>query len=565
MRHAILVVLGALLFGAGLAHAANDTWATRTPIAALPFQAVDPNVADATRDASDPETPCIPAGADPLSHTVWFSYTTGANTEYVTVDARGNSYLALVAVYTGAPGGFRIETGGCGSGNNFNIMVGVPGLRLAPHTEYSFLVGVVNTNFAGGTLTFNLRASALYQVTKIADTNDGACDSDCSLREAIGAANANPGAVLIPAGHYTVTLPGVEDANAGGDFDLACGMGVYGAGMDTTTIDANTIDVVLDFDRALLGTCTLTLGDLTLTGGRALTGASGEMGGGGLRMPLGAHYPDADFIGLERVRITGNQAALQGGGAQLIAPAVIRDSRFDNNGFAFYGGGLAYLHNSYGFLDISGTTFDDNDARQDGGGLYLQGGSGRIVNSTFSNNHATHAGAGFIFDAAAGTLFVGSSTIANNNTTNMFTTGAGAGVRLESGAVTMINSIVANNVTANGADPPDCALGSATLGSHHDLVRTPDASCVFAGTGDVTGVDPVLAATLAAHGGPTPTLALSGGSPAVDTADPAGCVDASGIPLAHDQRGAGFPRTLGAACDKGAYELGAMIFANGFE
>src|SRR5687767_15647456 len=34
--------------------------------------------------------------------------------------------------------------------------------------------------------------SAIYTVTKIADTNDGACNSDCSLREAIAAANVTP-------------------------------------------------------------------------------------------------------------------------------------------------------------------------------------------------------------------------------------------------------------------------------------------------------------------------------------------------------------------------------------
>src|SRR6185436_8738425 len=33
-----------------------------------------------------------------------------------------------------------------------------------------------------------------YTVTKTADTNDGVCAADCSLREAIAAANANVGA-----------------------------------------------------------------------------------------------------------------------------------------------------------------------------------------------------------------------------------------------------------------------------------------------------------------------------------------------------------------------------------
>ncbi len=38
-----------------------------------------------------------------------------------------------------------------------------------------------------------------FPVTKTADTNDGTCDPDCSLREAIDAANTNPGADNGPA------------------------------------------------------------------------------------------------------------------------------------------------------------------------------------------------------------------------------------------------------------------------------------------------------------------------------------------------------------------------------
>src|SRR3990167_3557631 len=40
--------------------------------------------------------------------------------------------------------------------------------------------------------------AATYTVTKTADTSDGTCDADCSLREAIVAANANAGADTIP-------------------------------------------------------------------------------------------------------------------------------------------------------------------------------------------------------------------------------------------------------------------------------------------------------------------------------------------------------------------------------
>jgi CSLREA domain-containing protein len=37
-----------------------------------------------------------------------------------------------------------------------------------------------------------------FWVTKTADTNDGSCDPDCSLREAIDAANTNQGADDVP-------------------------------------------------------------------------------------------------------------------------------------------------------------------------------------------------------------------------------------------------------------------------------------------------------------------------------------------------------------------------------
>ncbi|HYU58187.1 MAG TPA: CSLREA domain-containing protein [Actinomycetota bacterium] len=41
-----------------------------------------------------------------------------------------------------------------------------------------------------------------FEVTKTADTYDGACDGDCSLREAVVAANDRSGAdvIVVPAG-----------------------------------------------------------------------------------------------------------------------------------------------------------------------------------------------------------------------------------------------------------------------------------------------------------------------------------------------------------------------------
>ena len=81
-------------------------------------------------------------------------------------------------------------------------------------------------------------------------------------------------------------------------------------------------------------------------------------------------------------------------------------------------------------------------------------------------------------------------------------------------------------------------------------------------------IDPRLL-PLADYGGPTPTLALDGTSPAVGAGNPMGCKDADGAPLLVDQRGQPRPRPVGTPCDIGAFELqfedGILIFSSRFE
>src|SRR4030095_3590474 len=47
------------------------------------------------------------------------------------------------------------------------------------------------------TIEWTARAQNTFVVTKTADTNDGVCDADCSLREAVVAANTNAGADVV--------------------------------------------------------------------------------------------------------------------------------------------------------------------------------------------------------------------------------------------------------------------------------------------------------------------------------------------------------------------------------
>lgn len=62
----------------------------------------------------------------------------------------------------------------------------------------------------------------------------------------------------------------------------------------------------------------------------------------------------------------------------------------------------------------------------------------------------------------------------------------------------------------------------------------------------------LLQGELADNGGPTPTISLLPGSPAIDAIPSASCLDHEGLPMSADQRGR--LRPIGAGCDIGAYE-----------
>ena len=113
-----------------------------------------------------------------------------------------------------------------------------------------------------------------------------------------------------------------------------------------------------------------------------------------------------------------------------------------------------------------------------------------------------------------------------------------------SSALTLVNTIVADNVSGG-----DCASPPTSLGHNLDT----DGTCGLGAGGDLSNVAPLLG-TLANNGGPTETHALQPGSPAIDAGDD------SAAP-ATDQRGVSRPQ--GPTSDIRAFELEAVITCNG--
>ena len=89
-----------------------------------------------------------------------------------------------------------------------------------------------------------------------------------------------------------------------------------------------------------------------------------------------------------------NTADWSGGGVFIWrTPLTISDSTFINNQADEYGGGLGYQNNSTETVMISNTTFEENTAGWDGGGIHFSGELMNLSNCTIQNNTAEN-GAG---------------------------------------------------------------------------------------------------------------------------------------------------------------------------
>jgi hypothetical protein len=200
-----------------------------------------------------------------------------------------------------------------------------------------------------------------------------------------------------------------------------------------------------------------------------------------------------------------------------------------------------------------------------GGGIYNDNGTVEVTNSTLSGNQATNAGgSGAGIYNKAGTVTLTNSTLsgnkANPSTTNydgsiLPAPGSGGGI-WNGGTVNVKNTIVAQNSAATGPD----VFGSFASGGYN-LIGDGTGSTGFTAVGDRVGtaaapIDPLLN-PLTNNGGPTQTVALQPGSPAINGGDPAFVLTSGPFigPPFYDQRGISpFNRVSGGIIDIGAFE-----------
>jgi parallel beta-helix repeat protein len=402
------------------------------------------------------------------------------------------------------------------------------------------------------------RLLALFFVTNTGDSGDG------SLRWAIDQANSKGGANTIDFSSLfntpqTITLTSGQLWLKNGTETItgpAAGLTVSAGNKNrvievaanvTANISALTITEgggSSDRGGGLLNLGTLSLANCTISGNAASPSDAFRGSGGGLynrgaatltnctvsgnkASGYGGGIANYGTVSLANCTVTGNKAGGYGGGLENHGPATLTNCTFASNaaGTSYYGGDL----DSDNTVDLFNCTFVNNTAGRYGGGLYNNGAVG-LTNCTFSSN-------------AAGSGYYGGGLYNNNVATLVSCTfngnaGKYGGGFYNNNRMSLTNTIVAGNTAASAG--PDVYGSVTSLG--HNLIGNTQGSSGW-GSSDLTNTNPRLA-PLGFYGGPTQTMALLTGSPAIHAGIVPGGVTA-------DQRGF----ALDNPADIGAFQV----------
>jgi predicted outer membrane repeat protein len=379
------------------------------------------------------------------------------------------------------------------------------------------------------TLFLTLVPAALAGHAWYVDGVNGSDNNNCQSRHHACKTISNALLLTVP-GDSVFVAPATYHESFGIPFNLK----IIGSGAKTTIIDArgfNSQVVVIGSEPK----AQVTLSGMTFRNG------SGPVDGGGIYNCFGTLTVIDSIITHNKISGSGS---LGYGGAIYNCPSstltLINTTISDNS--AEVGGAIC----TGGLLTIVHSTFSGNVARKQQGGAIANYGTLIITNSTFGGNSSGSGGRGGgilnggLFQSV-GTLFINNSTLSGNTAGD----GGGGGIfNVKGSTVALQNSILANNTGGN------C---HGTLNSRGYNLSS-DNSCSFDGAGDLNNIDPELG-PLQNNGGPTDTLALFPGSPAIDAGNPGGCTDGQGHLLKTDQRGMPRPDKEDASgCDIGAYE-----------
>jgi hypothetical protein len=355
-----------------------------------------------------------------------------------------------------------------------------------------------------------LAPTALASSTWYVDGVNGSDSNNCKTR--LHACKTIGHAISLVSSGDTI---GVGPATYTENLTIGFSLKLIGSGAKTTIIDGGRKGTVIGI---LSAGVRVKLASLTIRGGS---------GGGG----SGGGVSNDGTLNIINCTITRNNSRVGGG---------------------VYNGGT---------LRISDTTISGNGAFISGGGI-ANGGTLELVNSTIEGNVASGwvvSGGHFRGPSGGGIDNFGTSTISNTTIANnaaIFAPPVGPchifGPCYVSGMDIAGPTTIENSIVAKGVYPDGLNCSGAVNSKGYNL--SSDNTCNFNGPGDLNITDPKFG-TLGNYGGPTQTIPLLSGSPAIDSGNPNGCTDGRGHLLTTDQRGKPRPdKEDSGGCDMGAYE-----------
>jgi hypothetical protein len=353
-----------------------------------------------------------------------------------------------------------------------------------------------------------------FLVNNTLDTFSGGVPTSGTLRWAVDQANSTAGANTIVFDQSVFTTP--QTITLSGQLDVASRLDLSNTtGMETITGPAAGVTVsgggqVGVFEVARLVTASIS--GLTISGG-SMDGGVDNNGTLTLTNCTVSHNSSAFYGGVGNVA-----GGLVNGGTATLTNCTVSDN--SGAGGPNQAGGVF----NAGTLTMTNCTISGNSGKGFGncGGGLVNSGVATLTNCTISGNYATY-----------------SSSYAGG-VCNLGYTGTTA---------TLANTIVAGNA---GYAHPDVAGRVSSQG--HNLIGMTDGSSGWVSS-DLTGtiMQPLnsLLAPLGNNGGPTQTMALLPGSPAIDAGNNA--LLRPGVTT--DQRGPGFARIVNGTVDIGAFEV----------
>jgi predicted outer membrane repeat protein len=477
------------------------------------------------------------------------------------VDANSNPIDGATAAFTSTSSTVTFGTPSV-SGNVITATITDTAVENAP-------ISVALSGTAYGTLTGSEQFVApAFVVTTLTDPasgngTPGNCiatglsgdNSNCSLRDAVAAANALGGvtanigfAPALTAG-ATAANPAIIAIAQSTPITMNANMNINGPGVNLLTIEGGVAPYNGTTQTSNYQVFAQTGGTILLSGVTVANGYTPSYGGGGLYQTVGTlTVSNSTFSGNSAPNGSSCGGAIRSSGALTLA-----NSSFVGNSANFFGGAIF----AQGSLTISGSTFSGNSAGIKGGAIWMNligSSSENVSSSTFLNNSAAYEGGAIYVTTENGqsvTLNVSNSTFSGNSATEAGAQG-GAILTVNGATLQASNSIFTNNSAPasggaifadNGAAVAYSIFYGNTASNSNDC-----AGCSF--TNEIT-TNPNLG-PLGNYGGPTQTMLPLPGSSAI-------CAGVSeslnSTPIAADQRGVSIPTTYG---NTQCYDIGAV-------